>query len=165
MKDLLLMSKEELTELKARVDILLAVSKGRPVEKVELIYGEVSSILLKKLGTPQPDIRVLSTPNMRKIYRELVETQKFVVSWLSTALGRPPKANEKIKAYNLFADTMVDGLRDMKIHVSLKSLLVNRQLFPGFIDRYFPGYVAAGMLQFILRSKEQNIESIRRAYE
>jgi hypothetical protein len=157
------MSKKELLQEKAKIDFFLTDKNSSKNEThVELFYQVLTEYFYNNLGKKLAPLQVTKLKISSSVYKEIVSFCDEIDDWMNTVLKQSVKLHDRIRVYQIVVDLIVRYIYSKDRLVSLRGFLNNTGSFPGVIDRYFPGYVKAGMLKLIIRSDIQDLTKLDR---
>lgn len=125
--------------LRAALDRLL----GAPVALAGPLYGAV----IAAAGIKLPFNRFLAT----KAGKSYPENEKLVLGWLdSTWPGIHQVQKQALLSFLVMQ--LADDLRARKLPVTVSTLAFNLGSLPSLCDRCFPGYIASGCAEIVLKA-------------
>lgn len=160
---LLSMTPKELKELKAKVTFLL---ENKPAEVnvkqegyVQLFLDVLDNSLQKRLLKKVPPLIVMrASTKYRNTLLKLYKAVNGLNDWSSSALGRKLNRPEKLTMYSLASELTCDYLSKLNVPISLTTIINCYEKFPSLVQKAFPGYIESGLLNIVLKSKEQDID-------
>jgi hypothetical protein len=131
-------------QLAHKFDRKASATKATPFER-ELfdLLGE----LCREHGISYPPF-----DNLMKNYghAEYTHRTRTIHDVVSIGIGRPLRKPQRLQVYRLSLSCLADFMVERGIPISLTSLLNCAHLLPPAIERHFPGYVKARMLDRVV---------------
>jgi len=157
--DITKLTDRELKELNARLDLLLSTKSVKYDLTLwdELFYRVIESILETELHQKIPSLVLLKKKKTKHIYKLVKDTREYIDTWAKSVIKRRITRPEIIKIYKMYVDLVVQYLIDCKVPISLRTILLQHDKFPGIFDRAFPGYIVTNNFLLILNSKYQDV--------
>jgi len=152
------MTKKELLAEKAKIEMHLerfSESTQDTLPTVELFHSVLVSAFIRHLGLEIVPLFVLKQRSNVATYRLVKKTAEWLDSWGRNCMSNRLTRQERTKLYTLFADLTISFMKEANMIVTLKTLLNSHEIFPSVFERSFPGYATSGLLQTVLRTREQ----------
>ncbi len=140
------LSKKDLLNLKNKIDLLLTKESNETNE--ELFYGIIiaylDSILKSKFS-------YYDTYKTNPHYPRLKIATKYIDSYCQELFGKVSKT-ERVRFYKLYVELVVEMIKKNKdLSLSIPLVLNYHEMFPGLLEKAFPGYIAGGLAKYILK--------------
>ncbi len=160
---------KEFREVKAIAEIRLGNFSSREAalkevgnigeEYVLLFYSQLRNYLQAECAIATPPLSIIrkSKPT---VYRAAVLATNFLYGvsqdWNK---DRVVQRTFVVAVFYLYAKLVVQYLREVRVPVSVKTILQHTDKFVGLVDQSYPGYVQAGLLKMVILgpSKENEI--------
>lgn len=119
-------------------------------EYVTLFYSQLRNYLESDCGIATPPLSILrkSKPG---VYRAIVLATNFLYGvsedWNK---DRIVQRNFVVGVYYLYAKLVVQYLREVRVPVSVKTILQHTDKFIGLVDNSYPGYVTGGLIKMVI---------------
>ena len=119
-------------------------------EYVTLFYSQLRNYLESECAIATPPLSILrkSKPG---VYRAAVLATNFLYGvsedWNK---DRIVQRNFVVGVFYLYAKLVVQYLRDVRVPVSVKTILQHTDKFIGLVDNSYPGYVMGGMIKMVI---------------
>lgn len=155
------LSRTELKEVRLRASALLSMSTDTSeAEDDWLLYGVGHELISRGMGK-LPPTSVLVTLNDYKTYDKQAETLKAFLLHAVEGTGAALHRNER-RALGCICARSLAGYITSFSEVSLATMLRYSAKMPQAVDRSFPGYLASGMMRFLLVDRREDDQSISR---
>ena len=160
MKDYIDMSEEELREEKGKIDYFLSnkTAGNRIDSNLDIFYNSLIDYFNDSLSTNIVPLISIRNRTNKTLYNSIKRMQHLIDKWTDTILKRDIKRTERIKIYKLVFELIGQFILDNNKVLSLTSIILYQNMFPGVIERAFPGYIKSGMIDLILNAKKQEID-------
>ena len=140
------LSKKDLINLRNKIDLLL---KDEANETNEVIFYEVITTYLSNIMKSK--FQYYSLFKKTSYYSNLKTTTKYVDSYCQELFGKVSKT-ERVKFYKLYIELIVEMIKKNKdLSLSIPLVLNYHEMFPGLLEKAFPGYIAGGLAKYILK--------------
>lgn len=154
------LSLEELQSLKVKIDFQISLKatfrrtgESKQTVLVNLLYNELSQTILRKYSVKTIPWNVLKNKQPKQ-FKDLVNATLWLDEWFTRVLKRAPTRLESIKLFSLFSELTISWIEKIpNTPVTMKIIIQNTDKFPGLIDRAFPDYLEAGILNILFFQK------------
>lgn len=138
--------RKELINLKNKIDLLLAKESNETNE--ELFYWVVATYLDEILKSK---FLYYHTYKTNPSYSRLKIATKYIDSYCQELFGKVSKT-ERVRFYKLYVELVVEMIKKNKdLSLSVPLVLNYHEMFPGLLEKAFPGYIAGGLAKYILK--------------
>lgn len=151
------MTKNDLLELKTRIDLLLQLSQEHDKDlksdsDISLLYRSLIGRVALITGNALPPLHVLKTRN-EKVHKRIRDLKTFLNMWLWSILDYEPSRMQKVQLYLMYAKLTSKFLNAIPgAPITLRSLLNCKDRFPDVFENSFPGYIEAGLGKAVFES-------------
>ncbi len=158
-KRLIKMSRDDLLELKKKIDLFLMLSSENDKDlksdsDIALLYRSLTVKIASVTGQSIPSLHILKAKN-EKQYKRIRELKTVLNTWLWEILDYEPGRMQKVQLYIIYARMVVKYLQEIpNAPISLTSLLNCKDKFPSIFERHYPGYLECGLGKVIFENKE-----------
>jgi len=158
-KRLTKMSRDDLLELKKKIEMLLMLSSEHDKDlksdsDISLLYRSLIVKISSVTGQSMPSLHILKAKN-EKQYKRIRELKSILNTWLWEILGYEPGRMQKVQLYILYARMVTKYLQDIAgAPVNLNSLLNCKDKFPSIFENHYPGYLECDLGKVIFENKE-----------
>jgi len=142
--------KERIRELKLELANLELLCSDYDAQDVDIFYTYLCKELQKHTRQKQQAITILKAKN-KKLYKQLKQ-----ITELLNDFAFDNDVREKRDIYNLYqiaCELICENIVDMGIPLSFKAFLNHIDLFPGLLNKAYPGYLKSGLLKFLLNAR------------
>lgn len=148
------LSQDELKKLDHNIKFYLKYSIVEGSKYESLLYDSINSKVLEITGA---NLFFAVFKKSKIGYKQLgacVNTIENFVDILSKKIKVTRLKRKQL--YNLYVDVIVEYLINYNIPISVNSILNCHEKFTAFVDKKYPGYIAAGLLYLLFSDNISN---------